>query len=455
VKKWSILLSLGLTLISSPVWAMETNSYSLHGKNVKTVWIDPSEEVELKPVLANNRVGAVDSFANIMEQNNALAGINGTYFNAYEGMDKQPDGSIMINGQVVHMGESNTTMGILPNHQPVFDKGDHLSIKGAVNGDWNWPNNWYAWGINHYVTDASSIEIYTTEFKDPTISNPGFTFVTVDGGMVTGKSQEAVTIPSNGYVIAFGPNVSDASKFKVGDRAEYRVELPSTLQGAKHLMGVGPKLVTNGQSALDGTGFSDEKLYQEVQRRSFIATTPNGTVILGSISPCTIAEEADIVADLGVSEAMQMDSGGSNGLMFKGNYLATPSRLISNALVVAPKEEKPIKIEVNGNLLGLGDAKPVMQDGVTLVPVRGVLESLGISVDWDNQNQQVMAKQQGKTIILPISSPTATVDGQVKPLLHPAQLIQNHTMVPLRFISENFGAKVEWVGSENLVRIQY
>ena len=86
----------------------------------------------------------------------------------------------------------------------------------------------------------------------------------------------------------------------------------------------------------------------------------------------------------------------------------------------------------------------------TFVPVRFVSQALGASVDWDAAMQQVIITWSGNRILMPILANEATIeraDSTInKVTLDAAAIIVNdRTMVPLRFVSEVLGAEVVWV----------
>ncbi|MDR6549136.1 hypothetical protein J2736_000319 [Paenibacillus qinlingensis] len=100
-------------------------------------------------------------------------------------------------------------------------------------------------------------------------------------------------------------------------------------------------------------------------------------------------------------------------------------------------------IEVNGNLLNL-EVPPALVDGSTLVPLRPILESLNLKLDWNAAKQTITASKDGLTILLQINQSTATVNGQQVALPVPPQIINGSTMVPVRFISQSVGAQVDY-----------
>jgi hypothetical protein len=115
-------------------------------------------------------------------------------------------------------------------------------------------------------------------------------------------------------------------------------------------------------------------------------------------------------------------------------------------------EQDPIKILVDGEEVTF-DQPPVVTDGRTLVPVRGVFEKLGASVVWDGKTQSVKAIRKDKYITIKIGDTSPTVNGEAMTLDVPAQIINNRTLVPLRFISESLGADVVWDGKERTVNV--
>lgn len=106
--------------------------------------------------------------------------------------------------------------------------------------------------------------------------------------------------------------------------------------------------------------------------------------------------------------------------------------------------EKAIDIYYKGELLHFDDAQPVLKDGRTLVPFRKLFETLGYTVKWIDSGsvRQAIGTKDGLEIVLTIDQTDAKVNGQNVMLDVPAQIIQDSTMVPLRFVSENSGYDV-------------
>ncbi len=92
------------------------------------------------------------------------------------------------------------------------------------------------------------------------------------------------------------------------------------------------------------------------------------------------------------------------------------------------------------------DVPPVIYNDRTLVPLRVIMENIDAEIEWDGVKYEVHLKTGDKEITLKINSSEATVNGVKKTLPDnvPAKLINDRTMVPIRFIAEEIGLKVEW-----------
>jgi len=91
--------------------------------------------------------------------------------------------------------------------------------------------------------------------------------------------------------------------------------------------------------------------------------------------------------------------------------------------------------------------------GVTMVPARFILEALGASVNWNGSTETVTLALANKTIQLKSGKATASVNGQSVSLSAPAEIRNSRIMIPLRFVTEQFGAIVRWDESTYTARI--
>lgn len=116
-----------------------------------------------------------------------------------------------------------------------------------------------------------------------------------------------------------------------------------------------------------------------------------------------------------------------------------------------------VKVYIDGKLMEFGreanDPGPYIKDGRTLIPFRRIFESLDMEVLWDDKERMVTATDNDIEMKLYINKTIAYVNGEEKTLDVPAEITDNRTFVPLRFVSENCGAKVEWDDSTKSVFI--
>ena len=102
-----------------------------------------------------------------------------------------------------------------------------------------------------------------------------------------------------------------------------------------------------------------------------------------------------------------------------------------------------VTIYINGEKQSFSN-QAVIEDGSTLVPLRGIFEELGADVTWNQSNKTIDASKGNTKVWLKLGSKNATVNGRTIKLAVPAQTKNGNTLVPLRFISEALGAYVEW-----------
>lgn len=95
----------------------------------------------------------------------------------------------------------------------------------------------------------------------------------------------------------------------------------------------------------------------------------------------------------------------------------------------------------NGALLQT-DSPPVNVGGRILVPARAILEPLGFDLTWDAEAQIVTAARGEYIIRMPIGESFAQINGDDITIDVPAQLVNNRTYLPLRFVAEASGADV-------------
>ena len=96
---------------------------------------------------------------------------------------------------------------------------------------------------------------------------------------------------------------------------------------------------------------------------------------------------------------------------------------------------------------------PVIENDRTLVPMRFLFEQMGAEVSWDGTTRTAVVEKESDEISFSIDNTTAIVNNVEKSMDVPARLINEKTMIPLRFLSEELGYQVEWDESTKTVTI--
>ncbi len=86
--------------------------------------------------------------------------------------------------------------------------------------------------------------------------------------------------------------------------------------------------------------------------------------------------------------------------------------------------------------------KPFVVNGRTLVPVRFISENLGAKVDWDARTSTVSVSYNEKIVKLVIGSNKILINDKEEKLDVPAQTVNGRTFIPLRALTEALGKKV-------------
>lgn len=84
----------------------------------------------------------------------------------------------------------------------------------------------------------------------------------------------------------------------------------------------------------------------------------------------------------------------------------------------------------------------------TIVPLRAIFEELGATVQWNQQDKTITAQKGQTTIWLKVGSKSAKINNKAVTIDVPAQVYNGSTLVPLRFISESFGVTTTWNAKE-------
>ncbi|MFF2090874.1 TraB/GumN family protein [Paenibacillus sp. NPDC058174] len=125
--------------------------------------------------------------------------------------------------------------------------------------------------------------------------------------------------------------------------------------------------------------------------------------------------------------------------------------LLTSGLSSVHAADKALSVWQNGEQIQFNKSAPIVEKGVTLVPMRTILEKLGVTVKWDEKTRTVSGAKDGVSLSLQIGSTSATANGKTVKLEAAPKQIHNVTYVPLRFVAETAGYQVAYHSSQRQI----
>lgn len=116
------------------------------------------------------------------------------------------------------------------------------------------------------------------------------------------------------------------------------------------------------------------------------------------------------------------------------------------------QDVETIGIKVGGMYI-YSDVPAFIENDRTLVPMRAIFEALGAEVEWDGETATATASKDGRVVKITEGSNIAYIDDVAQELDVTAVTKNDRFVVPVRFVSEAFNAKVVWDGFSESVLI--
>ena len=149
---------------------------------------------------------------------------------------------------------------------------------------------------------------------------------------------------------------------------------------------------------------------------------------------------AEVSAGYGYTMAIKKDGSlwgwGGNGYNLGDGISASRTTPVKISLI-------EISVILDGRPLTF-DVPPMIVNGRTMAPLRAIFEALGATIDWNQKTQAVTAKKGDTVIELRVGDASPIVNGKVVPIDQPSIVVNGRVLVPLRFVAEAFGVKVDW-----------
>ena len=117
------------------------------------------------------------------------------------------------------------------------------------------------------------------------------------------------------------------------------------------------------------------------------------------------------------------------------DYFATMSVTIGEPNLIIDGVEVPI--DESGSVA-------YVENGRTMMPVRGIAEAIGAEVDYDSDSRIVTVENEDTMIAMRIGDNEMEVNGQPVMLLTAPEIKEDRTMLPIRDVAEALDCEVEW-----------
>ncbi len=128
--------------------------------------------------------------------------------------------------------------------------------------------------------------------------------------------------------------------------------------------------------------------------------------------------------------------------MKKMAVLALVATMIPQGVLAA----RPVEVFIQGKDVTepTNPMAPVVRENRSYLPLRAVSEDMGFKVDWNEKARKVTVKGGDRTVVMTVDKKSYNVDGRAKSMDVAPFIKENRTYVPLRFMAEGLGMKVDW-----------
>lgn len=106
-------------------------------------------------------------------------------------------------------------------------------------------------------------------------------------------------------------------------------------------------------------------------------------------------------------------------------------------------EKKAVSLNVNGMLQPVR-SNVINKEGHTLVAFRDLFEILDIDVDWNSIRREITATKDDKKMVINVDTSVVKLNDKYLEMPVNVEIIEDVTYLPLRFVCEAFGMKVDW-----------
>ncbi|MGB3207055.1 MAG: phosphodiester glycosidase family protein [Crinalium sp.] len=296
------------------------------------VWleVDPKQRgLTLKPIWSNpTSLVGIAPLVNIAPSSQASAAVNAGFFNRKQlvplgalRLDKRWVSSPILNrGAIAWNNNGNIKIGRLSLDETITTStGEKLPLLSLNSG-------YVQAGIARYTPAWGTTYTPLTDNEMLVVVQNNQVINLVMGGKF---GQTPFPIPSDGYLLTIRAKPELANVFTVGKLLSINSTTnPGEFNQYSNVVGAGPVLIQNRQIVLDAKAekFSDAFI-AEAAIRTAIATTSSGKIIIAAVhnraggAGPTLAEFAQLMQQMGVVDALNLDGGSSTSLYLGGQLI--------------------------------------------------------------------------------------------------------------------------------------
>lgn len=125
---------------------------------------------------------------------------------------------------------------------------------------------------------------------------------------------------------------------------------------------------------------------------------------------------------------------------------------LSVLISVAAFANDAIFVTIDGNYVWF-DTEPQIISGRTMVPIRGIFEYMGATVEWEETTKTAICTKGETTVKMTVNSADMYVNDQVRKMDVVPCIVGSHILAPARFVAEAFGGEAFWNEPYNTVNI--
>ncbi|MFW6386606.1 MAG: phosphodiester glycosidase family protein [Bacillota bacterium] len=297
--------------------------------------------------LAEKRIFGTGALEDMVTGNDALAGINGTFFQG----DGRPLGLIVRKGKILSEPVyGRTALGINSIGKVFVDRTEwegRLAADGNVSLKLD--------GVNRGPASGEAVVINSAYGnRGPDLKEEMVELVVEDDTIIEINRPDENTrgsrVPDEGFLIVVSEgNGKEVAEFSPGEKVEYSNNFTAEGWNEQEIvtaLGAGPNLVTRGEVNITGEEerFQPDILYGRAPR-SALGITEDRHLLLFSVDGrqqnvsvgMTLTELAEFMIDFGVERGMNLDGGDSTRMVVRGYTMNRPrlDRYVSSGIIIS------------------------------------------------------------------------------------------------------------------------